>query len=92
MTDQKAVKNVLGAAFGLLSHARVREIDLGNSEVVLLSAMEEIWPGVANRLRRLSPAAHIKPSRDAKRQSRRIAQIQPIKGKAVHGRKADSLR
>jgi hypothetical protein len=92
MTDQKSVKNVLGAAFGLLSHARVREIDLGNSEIVLLSAMEEVWPGVAKRLRRLSPAPDIKPSRYAKRQTRRIAQVHPIKGKTMHGRKANSLR
>ena len=91
MHEQESVRNLLGAAFGLLSHARVRAIDLGNCEIILLSAMEAVSPGIKAKLRRLSPPSEIEPSAYAKRQSRRIAKINPVKSKTVNGRKTNRL-
>ncbi len=86
MSNAVIVTELVGAAFGLLSYARSRAIDLGQSEVSLLASMEKLSPGVSETLRRLCPPARIKPSRDSKRQSRRVAQVNPIKRKAVDGR------
>ena len=91
MHEQESVRNLLGAAFGLLSHARVRAIDLGNCELLLLSAMEAVSPGIKAKLRLLSPRLDIEPSAYAKRQSRRIAKVNPVKRKPVNRRKANRL-
>lgn len=90
MTSQ--TKTLVVAAFVVLGHTRVRDIDLGAAGAQLLAAMEIAAPGSSARLMAFCPEPLARPARrkirrqfasDSRRKPGRVSKVDPIKGQPV---------